>query len=317
MGTTATRRGRRILAIAALVVVATACGGSDDDADGGSADDDSAADEGGASDDAGDDSGDGSGGDDGSAGDPSDLDSLVVLGTPPVTADPGTAFVELDGERLDYAASGSINVQCTVTDAQVSVNFQTADGHDLLVQGAPQDGSWFLTTTFARGGDNTRYTAESIARDGTFTIGDGALSYEGQVARVVDFDVANAEMVDARMAVNCDPAGGGSDPTAEIGDAAYAFPVSGAQSVTCTVTDDAVEVRINRLALEGTQLEINATSDGGQWLGNVTVYTADGNLSSTIPADGTGLTIDGTTVTYDGTFTTPSGDQTGTATATC
>lgn len=301
-----------MLAIAALAVITTACGGSDDDADGGTTADASASDGDGASDDNGADSGD-----DAPSGDPSDVDALVVVGAPPFTAEPGTAFVELDGERLDWAASGSINVQCTVTDAQVSVNFQTADGHDLLVQGAPQDGTWFLTTTFAPGGDNTRYMAESIARDGTFTIGDGALSYEGQVARVVDFDVANAEMVDARLAVNCDPAGGGSDPTAEIGDAAYAFPVSGAQSVTCTVTADAVEVRINRLAIDGIQLEINATSDGGQWLGNVTVYTDDGNLSSTIPADGTGLTVDGTTVTYEGSFSTPSGDQAGTATATC
>ena len=49
--------------------------------------------------------------------------------------------------------------------------------------------------------------------------------------------------------------------------ASYSFPVTGAQSVTCTVADDAVEVRINRLAIDGLQLEIQATSDGGQWLG--------------------------------------------------
>lgn len=303
-----TRATVRAVAVASLVVAGAACGGGDGEPSGDATE---------GADQSDGTTGDGDGLGDTGAASGGDVDALVVVGVPPITAEPGTAFVELDGERLDWAASGSINVQCTVTDAQVSVNFQTADGHDLLVQGAPQDGTWFLTTTFAPGGDNTRYTAESIARDGTFTIGDGALSYEGQVARVVDFDVANAEMVDARLAVNCDPAGGGSDPTAEIGDAAYAFPVSGAQSVTCTVTADAVEVRINRLAIDGIQLEINATSDGGQWLGNVTVYTDDGNLSSTIPADGTGLSVDGTTVTYEGTFSTPSGDQAGTATATC
>lgn len=310
-------RGLCALAITFVVVAAAACGGGDDDSGDGDAVavDDAAGDpaDGGAED-----AGDDSAGDAGTSGGDGGLDAAVVVGTPSITAEPGSAFVELDGgERLEYSTSDSLNVQCTVSDAQVSVNFQTADGHDLLVQGAPQDGTWFLTTTFAPGGDTTRYTAESMGSEGMFTIGDGALSYEGPVARVVDFDIANAETVGARMAVNCDPAGGGGDPTAEIGDAAYSFPVSGAQSVTCSVTGDAVDVRINRLALDGLQLQIDATSDGGQWLGSVTVYTSGGNLSSTIPADGTGLTIDGTTVTYEGTFTSDAGEQPGTVTATC
>lgn len=311
MGYVARRRGARALALVAVVAFGAACGGGDDDGSVG-LDATGDAEEGGGTSAVG----DASSGDADSSGSDATSDSSVVLGTPSITADPGSAFVELGGgERLDYVTSGSIHLECTVSDAQVSVNFQTPDGQDLLVRGAPQNGSWFVSTTFASSGDDLKYSADSIGNDGTFTIGDGELSYEGQVSRVVGSDIANAELVDARMAVNC--AGGGSDPTAEIGGTAYSFPVAGAQSVTCTVSDDAVEVRINRLAIEGLQLEIQATSDGGQWLGNATVYTPDGNLRSSIPADGAGLTIDGTTVTYEGTFTTDTGDETGTVTATC
>ena len=303
----ARRRGARARAFVAVVAFGAACGGDD----GGSSDGDFGFDDIHGGD--GGDGGDAGADDDGSGS--GDAGSAVVIGTPSLMADPGSAFVEFGGgERFDYVSSGSIYLECTVSDAQVAVNFQTPDGHDLLVRGAPQSDAWFVTTTFASRDDNATYSAESIAGDGTFTIGDGALSYEGQVSRRLGSDRTDVEMVDARMAVNC---AGGADPTAEIGDASYTFPLMGAQSVECTVTADAVEVRINRLALEGLQLEIQATSDDGQWLGNATVYTSDGNLSSSIPADGNGLTIDGTTVTYDGTFTTDGGDQTGTVTATC
>jgi hypothetical protein len=75
---------------------------------------------------------------------------------------------------------------------------------------------------------------------------------------------------------------------------------------------------VNRLGLDGLQLEMQGRNDGTQWIGAVVVYTADGNWTGQLPADGTGLAVEGTTVTFDGTFVGPDGSEVaGTATATC
>jgi len=112
------------------------------------------------------------------------------------------------------------------------------------------------------------------------------------------------------------PAGG--DPTAEVGGETFVFPTSGAQSVTCDVQPEALEVRVNRLAIDGLQLELQGNFDGERWVGSATVYTNEGNYSSPLPLDGAGLTIDGTSVTYAGTFSSPAGDDVdGTVSVTC
>lgn len=240
----------------------------------------------------------------------------VVIGTPTLEAEPGQAWAEVEGERLLYEAAGSINVQCTIGDDQVTVNFQTPEGRDLLIQGAPQDGTWFLNATFARGGDNVRYSTASSFGDGVFTIGDGVLGYEGSVERVDGNDVANAETLDARLAVNCASPGG--DPTAMVGGQTYVFPISGAQSVQCEVAPEAVDVRINRLALDDLQLEISARLEGEQWIGAVVVYAGEERFTSTLSPDGAGLAIDGGSVTYEGTFASIAGDPIeGSASVTC
>jgi hypothetical protein len=264
----------------------------------------------------------GAGGDGGTSGDGG---GGVTIGAATLTTDPGTAWAEVDGGRLEYAASGGVAYECTIADDRVIVNFQTADGHDLLVQGAPQGGTWILNLNFRPGqGDDVGYGTTSTRGDGTFGIGGGALSYEGSVDRIEGVDIANATKVDAKVAVNCAPAGGGDsaggggDPTATIGGQAYEFALSGAQSVTCEVAPEGVTVRINRLALDNTQLEIDGRQDGDRWIGAVVVYTADGQYVSPFPQDGTGLTISGSSVDYAGTFKAPDGSELdGTAAATC
>lgn len=293
-----------LVAVAALAL--SACGGGDDS----SSDDESGAD---AVDPAVDASQDGSDVTDASS---SSGGGSVVVGDPSPTTEPGTVTVDVGGERLEYAAAGSINVNCTVTDQQVVVNLQTPEGRDFLLQGSPQTGDWFLSMTFAPGGENVTYSADSMSGRGTFTIGDNAVSYVGTVDRVVDFDVTNAEAVDAEVAVNCASAGG--DPTATVDGETYVFPLSGAQSVTCEVSDTSLEVRVNRLAIDGLQLEVTGSDQGGQWVGAAVVYTADGNYTSTLPDDGTGLSIDGTAVSYAGTFLSPTGAEVeGTVDVTC
>jgi hypothetical protein len=320
------RRGERThrtrataIVVALSMVVMGACGGDDDDAadPAGSADvaDDATAapaDDVGSSD-AGDTPDVGGTDDPASAG--SDAGGAVQLGEPSLTADPGQVWAEVDGERLEYTMADSMNVECMVGADRVTVNLQ-ANGHDFLLQGSAQTGDWFLDMTFAPGGDNTRYGADSMSGSGTFTVGDGMLSYEGTVSRVVDFDVQNAEDVEARVAVNCASPGG--DPTAEVGGESFVFPLSGAQSVTCDVGPEALEIRINRLAIDGLQLELQGTFDGERWVGSATIYTNDGNYSSPLPTDGTGLTIDGTSVAYEGTFASPAGDDVeGSVSVTC
>lgn len=295
--------GSRWAAIAVVVAAAAACGGGDDDASAGDGD------QSGAVSDVDEPPAGAAGGGDADTGGGAAGAVGVVLGDPPSTADPGQVWVEVGGERLEYTTGDALAVECSITPERVTVNLQTADGRSFLLQGADDGGSWFLNLTFSPGGgdEQVSYGSESASGRGTYTIGDGALSYDGTVIRVVDFDVANGEELDARLAVNCASPGG--DPTAVVGGETYAFPVSGAQSVQCQVSPEAIDVRINRLALEGRQLELSVRLDGDAWLGTVTVYRNEGNLSSLVPPDGAGLTVDGTSVTYVGTFEGPDGAQ--------
>ena len=240
-----------------------------------------------------------------------------TVGAPTLSADPGSAWAEVDGTRLEYMSSGGVAYECTVADDRVIINFQTPDGHDLLVQGAPQADGWILNLNFKPGrGDKVTYGTTSTRGDGTFGVGDGAISYEGKVDRIEGVDIANATKVDARVAVNCASAGG--DPTATIGGQTYVFALSGAQSVTCEVAPDRVTVRINRLALDGEQLEIDGRQEGDKWIGAIAVTTNDGTLVSPMAPDGTGLTLDGSNVEYAGAFKTPDGSTLdGTASVTC
>jgi len=224
------------------------------------------------------------------------------------TTEPGQALVEVDGETIIYRAAGSIFYSCDILDDRITVNFQTSDGHDLLIQGGQQAGGWVANLNFkAAGAGNVQYGATIPVDADAFGLGDSALSFEGTVSRIKDFDVANAERVPATIAVNCASPGG--DPTAKIGDESYVFRLSGAQSVQCDVTPNQFEVRIDRLSTDGLQLEAQGRQQSGAWLGSFTVYSGNERFTSTFVSIGTGLDIEGTTLRYEGTFTSASGEE--------
>jgi len=217
-----------------------------------------------------------------------------------LTTDPGTAYAEVDGERFEYESSGSLSYTCEVGAERIQVNFQTSDGQDLSLRATRVDGAWSGQLTFKAADDgNTQYSG-TISGSG-LGVGDDALSYEGPVDRIEDFDVAGAEELDAEVAVNCASGGGDAgEPTAEIDGESYSFPFSGAQSVTCEVAEDEVDIRINRLSLEDLQLAIDMTGGPDDWLGSVMVVTPEGSHSVTLSGDAEGFAIDGDTVTYEG-----------------
>ncbi len=245
-------------------------------------------------------------------------DGEVSVGTPAVTADPGTAWAEVDGARIDYPSAGSINYLCDIGPDQVAVNVQTPEGRDLLLQASLQGDGWVGQLSFAPGGGTLRYGA-SFPGDARMVIGDGALSFEGTVTKVEDFDPANATDTDATVAVSCAASdGSGEEATAVVDGTTYSFPASGAQSFDCTVAPETLDVRINRLAVDGLQLEVSARVEGGSWIGAVAVYTPEATYLSTLTPEGAGLVVDGSTVDFEGTFTGgPAGDVTGTVSASC
>lgn len=136
--------------------------------------------------------------------------------------------------------------------------------------------------------------------DGELGLGDGVMSFEGTASRVEDFDVANATDVAIKIAVNCAPPGG--DPTATVAGRDFVFGIAGAQSFDCAVSEENVEIMVNRLSADQTNLQISARIDNGDWLGNVSI-TADNDMyTATFPTGAGTFTVDGQDVTYEGTF---------------
>ncbi len=240
------------------------------------------------------------------------------VGAPTLEADAGQAWAEVDGERFDYEAAGSLYYECSITDDQIIVNFQTAEGHDLAVTGSRDSDTLNVTSTFADGGgaDITYGGTLTGTGEGRLGIGDSQLSYEGPVSRTARSDPANSTTVDAKIAVNCTASG--EDPTVTLDGETFSVPFAGAQSVTCDVAPGDVDVLINRLATDDLQIQVSVRTESAGLVGAVGLTTPDGSYSGTIPLDGEGFVVEGTTVTFDGSFTTPDGDEVdGTATVTC
>jgi hypothetical protein len=256
----------------------------------------------------------GCGGDDaGEAGDEAfTFDTGVEAETPsePAILDPsdlpppGEARVEVDGEVYVLRASGSGNFSCTVVEDEIRINFQQTTGGDLSFQASVLDREWLGNVTFAPTGlDNY---GGSLSRDGAgLAVGENAMSYTGTLTYRSFSDPTNTRDVEATIAVNCETSGpgGAGEATAEIDGTTLTFPASGAQSYECEVAPTSVRVLVNRLALEGRQIQIDATQTSGEWLGNVYVISGTDRYNGIIPADGTGLEISGTTLRFAGTFT--------------
>jgi hypothetical protein len=236
---------------------------------------------------------------------------------------PGSARVEVDGKVYTLEASGSIHYSCEVGDDEIRVNFQQTEMGDLTIQGSTLTGAWGGQLTFAEGDDN--YGATIQGTEGLAT-SDTAVVYTGTFTHRTYSDPANTNDVQGTVAVNCDTggAGGSGEAMAEIGGRTLVFPASGAQGYECQVGPTNVLVRVNRLASDDTQIEIQASQQDGQWLGNVYVISGSDRYNAIIPADGTGLEITGTTLKFAGTYaqtseSDPSSEQevTGTASVTC
>jgi hypothetical protein len=234
-------------------------------------------------------SGDVESGDQGSGG-------ATEIGPVTQTADPSTGWVEVDGQRHEFSAFGSIHYTCEVMEDRITINFQeTTAGSSFGLQGAMVDGQWNASLTFVPGEQEAVQYGASIGFDpGVFGIGGNEISFEGTMSRVEDRDIVNAQDVQGAFAVNCAAPGG--DPTAEIGGQAFTFPLSGGNSVDCAISDQEVAVLIGRNRPEFVQLQVDISND-------------DGTYTSFVPPDGTGLEIDGASLTYEGIFTTPDGSE--------
>jgi hypothetical protein len=239
------------------------------------------------------------------------------------TADPGQAVVEVEGEQIVYEAAGSLFYTCEVAADRITINYQTPEGHDFNLQASDQGDGWIGSISFnpAEGDAIVGYGAQ-IPTDGTLGLGDNAISFDGTASRIEDFDFETQRDVQASIVVNCEPPGG--SPTVTIGATEYEVPLSGAQSVTCEVDQGAVEIMINRLALEDRQLQISVRTEGDNLLGIVVLTDGEDEYLATMPLDGAGLEIESGTVTYSGPFVhTSAADPSleeeleGTAKATC
>ncbi len=238
------------------------------------------------------------------------IGGVIATDEPTLTTDPGTAYAEVDGERIVYESVGSIFYTCEIGSDAIQVNFQTPDGQDLSIQAGRDGDRWSGQVIFTKaGGDIVQYSIVFAQTSGTLGVGGGALSYEGTADRMEDFDLASTQEVDVLITVNCAVAGDGSDPTAVVDGTTYTFPFSGAQSVDCTVSPSELDVVINRLGGEELQLSIDMSGGPEDWLGSVFIITPDGQFIVTLVGAAEGLAIDGNTVTYDGLIESEAGDQ--------
>ncbi|MGB7861361.1 MAG: hypothetical protein WBM90_12760 [Acidimicrobiia bacterium] len=234
------------------------------------------------------------------------------------TADPTTAWVEVEGQRFEFEVPGSVHHQCIIGEERVTINYQETETGSLLIQGQNLGDGWLLSLTVAAGGSNVSYGG-SLPGDGSLGIDGSSLSYEGPADRVEDYDIVNATEVDISLAVNCTPPGDGI--TATVGGTEYQVQFSG--SVRCEITDEMIEVAIGDARAQGgaldAELQMGAIRDGdGEWFGSATVRTADGtSYTSEMSAEGDLPTVDGLTISYEGTFSSDAGDVDGSVSFSC
>ena len=99
----------------------------------------------------------------------------------------------------------------------------------------------FLNLTFTTEEDNIQYGA-TLPGEGTLGLEDGQLSYEGPIDRVVDRDILNPTVVDAKLAVNCSQPD--NQPTAVIDGTEYVVSMVGTSSSRCEVSSDAITIQV-------------------------------------------------------------------------
>lgn len=235
-----------------------------------------------------------------------------------VSADPTTAWVEVDGQRFEFVVPGSVHHRCLIGEEQVGINYQQTETGDLAILGQNLDDGWLLNLTVVPLDENVSYSA-SLPGNGSLGLDGSSLSYEGPVDRVEDRDILNATEVDLSLAVNCTPPGDGI--TATVGGTDYRVLFSG--SVTCDITDETIDVNIGDARAYGepldAELQMSAIRDlDGEWAGVATVRTGDGaSFTADMSSEGDLPTVDGSAISYEGTFSSDAGDADGSLSFTC
>lgn len=229
----------------------------------------------------------GSGGGNGGSG------TTTETGPPPnISANPGEARIEVEGETIVFGGSNILYYICQTTDG-VQVNMQTGDGHDLLLE--YRSGNGRIT---ARDTGSSFYYAGLLTGRGLWIEGDTVV-FSGQLEKQPERDRLNAEDVDVTLVVNCAPPGG-EHARAEVDGMSFEFPASGTQSYVCEIAERfTVNIQHPR---DGGWLQIEGRQQGDRWLGNATIRLENTSYRSQLPADGEGLDIDGKRITYEGMF---------------
>lgn len=202
------KMGNRIAIGLVAALVIAGCGDDDDS----SADDDSTVEEASVATESGSDADESddvaqssdTGGSDQASGDSTSSAAIDPASMP----GPAEAVLTVDGETIMYAPDDPSDTRlftCDLGAAAITVNMQTADGHDLLVQVAALDTGEWAGSVVGKSRDSDRnyqgtrtYAADAFAVDGRYMVFVGPFEY------YLDGDPANfMDAGEGRIAVTC------------------------------------------------------------------------------------------------------------------
>ena len=126
---------------------------------------------------------------------------LLQAGPVTATADPGQAWVEVEGQRMQFSSADSTFSECIINEQQLSVLYQVP-GAELRLNGLLLPDGWNLSLNLIPPGQDGVTYGGSL-RSGSLGIDGETLSFEGPVDRIEGQDVANASKVDATLAAHC------------------------------------------------------------------------------------------------------------------
>ncbi len=132
-------------------------------------------------------------------GDAANNTSLLQSGPLTLDADPGHAWVEVDGQLFEFNSTDSEVLDCIVTDENFSVIFRSDEGAELRLSGLMLPDGWNPSLSVNASGE--RLLNSSPLRDGTLGLEGESLSYEG-LADVLE-QGAVASQREVLLAANC------------------------------------------------------------------------------------------------------------------
>ena len=132
-------------------------------------------------------------------GDAANNVTLLQSGPLTLTADPGHAWVEVDGQRFEFSTTDSEVLDCIVNDEQFSVIFRDDQGTELRLSGLLLPDGWNPQLSVNASGE--RLLNGSPIREGKLGLEGESLSYEGS-ADVLEAG-AVASQKEVSLAANC------------------------------------------------------------------------------------------------------------------